>query len=327
MAQSKIEWTTWTCNPAPGCMHVAAGCEHCYAEKFAARLANMGQKKYQAVVRKGPMGKYLPQWNGQIYLDMAAIEALRKIKKPKMVFLQSMGDIFYEKIADSDIRKILAIAAECHWHTFQILTKRPQRAYDILHRFYGTSDGVKWPFDNVWLGVSCSTPDDLWMLDMLLAIPAAVHFVSLEPLLNAIRISQHALRSLDWVIVGGESGKGARPMHPQWVRDIRDQCVAAGVPFFFKQWGEWAPFIDDINHHYSGSTWGNVAYNRAIRRCAKAHGASILLDDRPEGWSNIMLRNGCCVNKGLMIGRVGKKKAGRILDGRTWDEMPDGMNK
>jgi len=258
---SKIEWTDITINPAPGCMHIAAGCEHCYAEKFAARLANMGQKKYQAVVRKGPTGKYLPQWNGQIYLDMAAIEALRKIKKPKMVFLQSMGDIFNEKIADSDIRKILAIVAECHWHTFQILTKRPQRLYDILSRFYGTSDGVKWPFDNVWLGVSCSNQAEADKnIPILLQIPATTRFVSLEPLLNAIRITQDALRSLDWVIVGGESGKGARPMHPQWVRDIRDQCVAADVPFFFKQWGG-----------------------------------------------------------------VNKKKAGRILDGRTWDEMPNGI--
>jgi protein gp37 len=205
------------------------------------------------------------------------------------------------------------------------------------------------PYPNVWLGVSVEDQkraDE--RIPHLLRTPAAVRFLSVEPLLGPIDLTMlgggmfadswmdclrgtRGTRSswadmrdrrIDWVIVGGESGPGARPMHPQWARDIRDQCQSAGVAFHFKQWGGWMPLPEPFRYSPAIGS-GNREYNVALRRFAKSYGASVLIDDRPEGWDRAMIEDGCAITNGEMaIGRVGKKASGRLLDGRTWDEFP-----
>lgn len=234
MAQlSAIEWTDATWNPVTGCTKISPGCKFCYAERMAKRLQAMGQPRYR---------------NGfKLTLQPDVVEQPLSWKKPKIIFVNSMSDLFHHDIPFDYLKKIFAAMAKADWHIFQILTKRSERLAVIGKQLY-------WP-ENVWMGVSVENDDYKYRISHLTSIRCAVRFLSVEPLLGPI--ADLPLKGIDWVIVGGESGPGARPMHPQWVRSIRDRCVQARVPFFFKQWGG-----------------------------------------------------------------VRKSRYGRILDGRTWDEMP-----
>lgn len=234
MAQgSDIEWTESTWNPVTGCTKVSPGCKHCYAERMAERLHAMGQPNYR---------------NGfRLTLQPNMLELPLQWKRPQTIFVNSMSDLFHKNVPLDYIQRVFDVMRRAHWHRFQVLTKRADRLAAL--------DGeLDWPA-NVWMGVSVEKADYVDRIDDLRRTGSVVKFLSLEPLLGPL--PRLDLRGIDWAIVGGESGPGARPMDPAWVTDIRDQCLAAGVAFFFKQWGG-----------------------------------------------------------------TNKKRTGRILDGRTWDEMP-----
>ena len=237
MAQSSsIEWTNSTWNPVTGCTKVSPGCKHCYVERMAIRLAGMKQPRYR---------------NGfEVTLQPDLVRLPLRWRQPRVIFVNSMSDLFHEEIPESFITEVFQTMLEAHWHTFQILTKRADRLAEIAAR-------LPWPI-NVWMGVSVESPRYVPRIECLRNVPAAVRFLSIEPLLAPI--PSLPLTGIDWVIVGGESGPGARPMEADWVREIRDRCVGTGVPFFFKQWGG-----------------------------------------------------------------VRKGRTGRLLDGRTWDEMPQAV--
>ena len=235
-ANSAIEWTSSTWNPVTGCSPVSAGCAHCYAERMARRLQAMGQPNYArgfAVARHERMLELPLQW-----------------KRPQMVFVNSMSDLFHDEVSDEFIKHVFGVMKHARQHTFQVLTKRSRRLRELAPQ-------LDWP-KNVWMGVTVERADYAFRIAHLRRTGAALKFLSLEPLLGPL--PDLDLDGMDWVIVGGESGPGARPMRPEWVRELREQCLAAGVSFFFKQWGG-----------------------------------------------------------------TRKKKAGRLLDGRTWDEMPESV--
>ncbi len=333
---SRIEWTEATWNPVVGCWPVSPGCGHCYAARMARRLAGIEATRatYGPVV--GPKG-----WNGQVRLVPDALEQPLHWKKPRRIFVCSMSDLFHESVPFEYIDRVFAVMALCPQHTFQVLTKRPAQMEDYL-AYAGKYDNLQeevdrltlrttgrpfasrridedyWPLPNVWLGVSA---EDQTRLDEraphLLNTPAAVRFLSLEPLLGPVDLTRVAFpgddicmqgfypanaleRGLDWVIVGGESGPGAWPMHPDWVRSVRDQCVAAGVPFLFKQWGEGVP-----HQNWPAGTKPTVYEMGAFDETGRFH----------HGVWKGGLTN---------MARVGKKRAGRELDGCTWDEYPEG---
>ena len=233
---SSIDWTESTWNPVTGCTKISAGCAHCYAERMAKRLFAMGQPNYR---------------NGfEVTCHPDVLGLPLKWKKSQMIFVNSMSDLFHNKVPVRFIEEIFFTMNQARWHTFQILTKRADRLLQLAPR-------LKWT-PNVWMGVTVENQKHVDRIDRLREVPAAVRFLSLEPLLGPL--PELDLTNIDWVIVGGESGPGARPMDPAWVTDLRDQCLDAKVAFFFKQWGG-----------------------------------------------------------------VRKKKAGRLLEKRTWDQMPREM--
>jgi protein gp37 len=337
MDKSKIEWTDATWNPVTGCTKVSEGCRNCYAERIARRF---------------PRGGIDPEFSKsdvvddfRVMLHPARLEEPFHWRKPRRIFVCSMGDLFHGDVPPAFILSVLSVISLSPRHTFMVLTKRPDRMCLFLSAFGGNKNArdkisdkafdlwgeeadcqaanaiegclgegfnVGWPMRNLWLGVSAedqAAADE--RIPLLLATPAAVRFVSVEPMLGPVDLDGDPYNGpgwirgwrvelkhgstcdgfcisgecpvpvqvqnpyLDWVICGGESGPGARPMHPVWARSLRDQCQAAGVPYFFKQWGEWG--------YHQGA----------------AH------TDSMDPF------------------RVGKKKAGRILDGRTWDEIPE----
>lgn len=332
MARSKIEWTDETWNPVSGCSKVSQGCKHCYAERHWARLAAPGQP-------------YAGRSFRHVQCHPERLVAPLRWRKPRKVFVNSMSDLFHEDVADDFISQIFAVMALAPQHRFQILTKRPERMRDYLlrektpgdihramvivpnertrnarDRYFGGLTAKHWPLENVWLGVSVEDQSTAaYRIPLLLETPAAIRFVSAEPLLQQVNLRQlgadaaghprwcqiDALTgrqsdmgppcsnlpvSLNWVVCGGESGwPGAKPMHPAWVRSLRDQCIAANVPFFFKQWGEWAP-------------QGTAAEtgDRYLRTEVLA-----FADMKPQP-----------------MYRYGKRLAGRLLDGQTWDAYP-----
>lgn len=232
-SNSSIEWTESTWNPVTGCTKTSPGCKHCYAERMAKRLLAMGQANYL---------------NGfKLTMHDHALELPLKWKKPQTIFVNSMSDLFHKDVTEEFIQKVFDVMNRAPWHTFQILTKRAERLAELSGR-------LPWA-KNVWMGVSVENADYRFRIDLLRKTNAQVKFISFEPLIG--RLDKVNLKNIDWAIVGGESGPRARYMSPEWVADLRDQCLAQKVPFFFKQWGG-----------------------------------------------------------------VNKKKAGRLLDGRTWDEMP-----
>lgn len=231
--KSTIEWTESTWNPVTGCTKVSQGCKHCYAERMAERLQAMGQPNYR---------------NGfELTLQPQMLELPLKWSSPQRIFVNSMSDLFHEEVPLDYIQRVFDVMRRADWHRFQVLTKRASRLAEL-------NPFLEWP-DNVWMGVSVESADQADRIDDLRRTRARVKFLSLEPLLGPLPGLN--LKGIDWAIVGGESGPGARPIEERWILEIRDQCRQAGVAFFFKQWGG---------------------------------------------------RN--------------KKKTGRLLQGRTWDQMP-----
>ena len=286
MSATAIEWTETTWNPVTGCDRISPGCDHCYALRLAGRLKAMGQAKYQ---RDGDPRTSGPGFG--VTCHPAALDEPLRWRKPRLVFVNSMADLFHEDVPDRFIADVFDVMA-CHGpiarHTFQVLTKRPKRMATVLRR-WASEEGYRGA-PNVWLGTSIENDRYAFRAGYLRSTPAAVRFLSLEPLLGPL--PSLFLGGVDWVIVGGESGPGAWPMHPDWARDIRDRCVAMGIPFFFKQWGAWV--TEDQSP----------------------------LDITLPGEGFNLLREGRRL--GPCFYRVGKKAAGRLLDGRTWDEMPRG---
>ncbi len=212
-SKSSIEWTGSTWNPSTGCDALSPGCENCYAERLSRRLKAMGQKKYS---------------NGfKLTLHPDALELPLRWKTPQTIFVNSMSDLFHHEVPLDYIQRVFATMRAASWHQFQVLTKRSGR-------LQGFSDEIDWP-TNVWMGVSVESVAYTRRIDHLRNTGARLKFLSLEPLLGPLE--RLDLREINWVIVGGESGPGARSMHPDWVKSIRNQCQEAGVAFFFKQWG------------------------------------------------------------------------------------------
>ena len=210
---SKIEWTEMTWNPVTGCTKVSQGCKNCYAERMAKRLHAMGNDRYR---------------NGfRVTLHHDLVELPYRWREPRLVFVNSMSDLFQEAVPLSFIQKVFQTMARCPQHTFQILTKRSERLRELAHQ-------LQWP-DNVWMGVSVENAEVVSRIDDLAQVPAAVRFLSLEPLIGPLEDLR--LAEISWVIVGGESGPRARSMQREWVESILRQCRSADVPFFFKQWG------------------------------------------------------------------------------------------
>lgn len=211
--KSTIEWTESTWNPATGCTKISPGCKHCYAERMSHRLKAMGQPNYAE-------GFKLKTHEHALYTPL-------KIKRPQVIFVNSMSDLFHKDVPSKFIKKVFGVMDEASHHTFQVLTKRSGRLKQLSNKLH-------WP-DNVWMGVSVESSKYTHRIDDLRRTGAKVKFLSIEPLLGSI--PNLDLSGIDWVIVGGESGPKSRPMQPEWVMEIRDQCLDAGVPFFFKQWG------------------------------------------------------------------------------------------
>lgn len=210
---SHIEWTESTWNPVTGCSKVSEGCRYCYAERMAKRLEAMGNRRYE---------------NGfNVTLHEDLVDLPRRMRQPRLIFVNSMSDLFHEKVPVGFIRRVFRTMGACPQHTFQILTKRSQRLRELAQR-------LPWP-TNVWMGVSIEDDRVLSRVADLLAVPAQIRFLSCEPLIGPL--DELPLEGISWVIVGGESGPGARPMKRAWVESIRRQCRNADVAFFFKQWG------------------------------------------------------------------------------------------
>jgi protein gp37 len=370
-----IEWTDETWNPLRGCSRKSQGCVHCYAEPIAARFSGKGQP-YEGLAHfvTRPDGSREARWTGKVAMadDRVVTQPLRW-RNPRMIFVNSMSDLFHEDVPDEWIDRVFAVMALAPQHTFQILTKRPERMrtyFTDYARQGGAGPIAGWhiwrinqeidrlvpmrteasiaarqknagghPLPNVWLGVSTedqATADE--RIPILLDTPAAVRWISAEPLLGPIDLrNMEAVASgrrgwsaladprpghatLDWVIVGGESGPHARPMHPDWARSLRDQCQEAarsgatgeagkaGVPFFFKQWGLWGP--DDGPPDDSRDS---IMEGRA--RCAWWDGNQFHY--AVNGYAADLDRS-----KGEWLYALGKNATGRFLDGRTWDEYP-----
>lgn len=211
--KSSIEWTESTWNPATGCTKISPGCAHCYAERMAKRLQAMGQPNYAH--------------GFDVAMHQGALDLPLRWKRPQRIFVNSMSDLFHEQVPLEFIRRVFSVMEEASWHRFQVLTKRSARLAELAPL-------LSWP-DNVWMGVTVENADFAFRIDDLRTVPAVVRFLSLEPLLG--EVPGLNLQGIDWVIVGGESGPGARPMKPAWALDVLAQCRRAGVPFFFKQWG------------------------------------------------------------------------------------------
>lgn len=362
---TKIEWTDETWNPVTGCTVKSAGCRDCYAMTMAGtRLKNHPSRA--GLTRQNADGKHI--WTGEVRFNKAWLDQPLHWKKPRMIFVCAHGDLFHEDVPDEWIDRVFAVMALCHddsladWserpnHIFQILTKRADRMRqymtdpDLWVRIQNVIDNWEsedncpfdghapimqnQPFDHIWLGISVEDQESAdERIPDLLATPAAVRWLSMEPLLGAIDLNhvkfadyttyggarcqewESALNGMrfedigepdseghekiDWVVLGGESGSTARPMHPDWARQIRDDCEAAGVPFFFKQWGEYAP-------HPSGEEVTIRQFHNSIRYVGIDAGEC---KPNPDRHTDQTMR------------RMGKKKAGRELDGRTHDAFP-----
>ena len=283
---TKIEWTDETWQVTTGCSPVSTGCRNCYAARMAAtRLKH--HPRYRGLAAMATPGRF--GWTGEIRLNHNVLDQPLHWKKPRRVFVASMGDLFHKDVPDKFIHQVFDIMAEAQQHTFQVLTKRPDRMKKWFLEIYAQWPGREDPFPNVWLGVSVenqAAADE--RIPLLLQIPAEVRFVSCEPLLGPVDLSewlrerrggyfpiglprqQPCLPSnwhqppLDWVIVGGESGPGARPMHPQWPRNIRDQCQAAGVPFFGKQASGLRPGVPLLLDGREVKEWPNLDTNQIL---------------------------------------------------------------
>ena len=237
-SMSKIEWTEATWNPVTGCSKVSSGCLNCYAERMAYRLQKMGNSNYR---------------NGfDVTLHPHLLKAPLSWKRSRLVFVNSMSDLFHEEVSIKFIQQVFDTMRRAHWHTFQVLTKRSERLVRL-------APSLAWP-SNVWMGVSVENSDVVERIDHLRKVGSAVRFLSLEPLLGPL--PDLNLRGIQWVIVGGESGPGARLMEPSWVSDIKEQCESSHVPFFFKQWG--GVFKKRNGRKLEGKTWDELPRRRVL---------------------------------------------------------------
>lgn len=230
--QSSIEWTEATWNPVTGCSKISPGCKHCYAERMALRLQSMGNPNYR---------------NGfKVTLQDNMLDLPLRWKRPQTIFVNSMSDLYHRDVPLSFIQKVFATMHRADWHRYQILTKRPERLIELDAKLTWAS--------HIWQGVTVEHPDYYGRIDLLRKSGAHVKFLSLEPLLAPM--PRLKLRGIDWVIVGGESGPGARPMAEEWATEIRDQCLKAGVAFYFKQWG--GVFKKRNGRELEGRTWDEM---------------------------------------------------------------------
>lgn len=324
---TKIEWArnedgtrgeTW--NPVTGCTKISPACDRCYAQRMSKRLA-------------GRAGYPEAPHNFDVSLHPDRLAQPLRWKKPRRIFVCSMGDLFHDDVPDEYIAAIFGVMSMAKHHTFIVLTKRPFRARKLLTRddwpelmiealsmvgndaaqiiaFLGQGRRVtrRGPLPWVWIGVTAED-QQRWdeRVGILRRIPAAVRFVSVEPALGHIVAT---LDGISWLVVGGETGPGSRPMHPDWARGLRDQCVDAGVSYFFKSWGDWAPktrYGYPPNEEHSGEiVWWETISSTDRKSVGKKHPVAYGRDGEP-----------------IPMERVGKKAAGRELDGRTWDEMPE----
>lgn len=367
-----IAWTEQTWNPLRGCTRVSAGCVNCYAESMAARFCGSGQPY------EGTINPDTKRWNGSIKLVPEHLQDPLRWKRPRMVFVNSMSDLFHEDVPDEFIDQVFAVMALAPQHTFQVLTKRPERMREYFEHHFtrskcgrlagditgrrddcaGTGDvlvsNMQFPLPNVWLGVTVENQEAAdERIPLLLQTPAEVRWVSMEPLLGAVDLRQVMAKQgdsdwifrydaltgfrghkcggtennprLDWVVVGGESGPNARPMHPDWARSLRDQCADAGVPFLFKQWGEFGTIYENgssglpvFKAFPDFQTWVNKA-STWVRGgiCLGTDGRELrnggdMMRARDEGKFPVTIMH-----------RVGKKAAGRLLDGVLHDGYPE----
>lgn len=312
MPKTKIEWTEYSWNPVTGCTPISEGCQNCYAKRMANRL-------------RGRCG-YPADEPFKVTLHPERLEEPLKWRNPRRVFVCSMGDLFHEDVPFEYITQVFDVMCSCSFdamcsmelgHTFMVLTKRPERIEKWLcwMRESWSEDSptnvtleVEGHFGKgIWFGVTAENQQRAdERIPILLQVPATVRFVSVEPMLGPVdlagyfndcrcgkcdycnEVAAHPTSRVDWVICGGETGPGARPIHPEWVRNLRDQCQAAGVPYFFKSWGDWAP-VNDLRCNEDGI--------------------------KDKQWINFDPDTAVC--------KIGKKTAGRLLDGWTWDEMPE----
>lgn len=243
---STIEWTEATWNPVRGCSRISEGCRFCYAERLAGRFSGPGMP-YDGFVRITNHGA---RWTNKVELVEDALELPLRWRRPRRIFVNSMSDLFHERLGHEDILRVFDVMRRASWHQFQILTKRSDR----LREF---SKELPWP-PHVWMGVSVESAEHTGRIEDLRRTKAAVKFLSLEPLLGPL--PNLRLRGIDWVIVGGESGPGCRPINSTWVLDIRDQCLQARVPFFFKQWG--GVRKKHAGRELEGRTWDEMPASR-----------------------------------------------------------------
>lgn len=234
-ASSSIEWTEATWNPTTGCHKISPGCANCYAERFAERWRGVPGHPYE-------QGFDVKVWQERLTMPLSW-------KKPRLIFVNSMSDLFLDEIPEEFILDVFSVMRQANWHQFQLLTKRPKRMLEVANKM------KDWP-PNVWAGVSIESQAWTWRSDVLKEIPAKIRFLSCEPLLGPLELS---LEDLHWIIVGGESGIGARLMQSEWVRDIREQCLKANVPFFFKQWG--GVQKKKYGRELDGRTWDDFPKN------------------------------------------------------------------
>jgi len=244
---SGIEWTEATWNPVAGCTPVSPGCLNCYAARMALRLERMDKgrtRKYVGTASRSRDGR--PVFTGVVNLDRASLDLPKTWRLGRVIFVNSMSDLFHEEVPDSFIREVFEVMEACPQHTFQVLTKRPERLVEMAR-------SLPWP-EHVWMGTSVETAKYYDRIRLLQRVPAAVRFLSCEPLLGPLR--RMPLKGIGWVIVGGESGPGARPMEGSWVLEIKRQCEEKGVPFFFKQWG--GVNKKAAGRELEGRTWDDV---------------------------------------------------------------------
>jgi protein gp37 len=242
MAETSIEWTDATWNPVAGCSIVTSGCTNCYAMRMAARLDAMGVDKYRGLTRKSGARHV---WTGRINLDESALGIPQGWKRPRRIFVNSMSDLFHERVPVEFVCRVWKVMQSTPHHTYQILTKRPERMGAVL------SDGSFSVLSNVWLGTSVENSSVLSRLDALRAVPSALRFVSFEPLIGSVAAAD--LTGIHWAIVGGESGPRARLMKETWLNEIHDLCERYGALFFFKQWG--GKNKKASGRFYRGRTW------------------------------------------------------------------------
>ena len=252
MAETQIEWTDATWNPVAGCSIESAGCTHCYAMEMAWRLESMRVEKYSGLTRRS--GKRII-WNGVVREDRASLAIPFKWRKPRKIFVNSMSDLFHEGVSDAFILEVWRVMRETPHHNYQILTKRPERMASLV------STVIRDVLPNVWLGTSIENADVVERIDHLRKVPAEIRFLSFEPLIGPV--GQVDLSNIHWAIVGGESGRSARPIREEWIDEIHDQCAEYETAFFFKQWGTWGKDNKRRSkkangREYRGRTWDEM---------------------------------------------------------------------